>query len=169
MPQTGGSPDAATADFPQVDLFTDGACSGNPGPGGWGVILRSAGREKELAGGEEDTTNNRMEMTAVIRGLEALKMPCQVMVHTDSRYIVDAFEKGWLENWIARGWRRSATKGPGKPVLNVDLWQRLMELMEDHQVEFTWVRGHSGHPENERADQLAVSKIPKKPAAKTGS
>ena len=161
------TPGTAITDVPQVDLFTDGACSGNPGPGGWGVILRSAGREKELSGGEESTTNNRMEMTAVIRGLEALKKPCQVMVHTDSRYIVDAFEKGWLDNWIARGWRRSAAKGQGKPVLNVDLWQRLMELMDDHQVEFTWVRGHSGHPENERADQLAVSGIPKQTPPET--
>ncbi len=148
------------ADQPRVDLFTDGACSGNPGPGGWGVILRYEGLEKELAGGERDTTNNRMELTAVIRGLEALNKPCRVTVHTDSRYIVDAFEKGWLENWIARGWRRAATKGRGKPVLNKDLWQRLLELLEAQQVEFKWVRGHTGHPENERADQLAVGAIP---------
>ncbi|MEE9464467.1 MAG: ribonuclease HI [Candidatus Neomarinimicrobiota bacterium] len=161
------APNPTITDLQQVDLFTDGACSGNPGPGGWGVILCSAGREKELSGGEEGTTNNRMELTAIIRGLEALKKPCQVMVHTDSRYIVDAFEKGWLENWIARGWRRAATKGQGKPVLNVDLWQRLLELMDDHQVEFTWVRGHSGHPENERADRLAVSKIPKQTVPET--
>lgn len=148
------------ADPPRVDLFTDGACSGNPGPGGWGVILRFGGTDKELAGGEKDTTNNRMELTAVIRGLEALTKPCRVTVHTDSRYIVDAFEKGWLENWIARGWRRSATKGQGKPVLNVDLWQRLLELLETHQAEFKWIRGHTGHPENERADRLATGAIP---------
>ena len=147
-------------DLPRVDLFTDGACRGNPGPGGWGLILRFDGREKELAGGEKDTTNNRMELTAVIRGLEALKTPCRLTVHTDSRYIVDAFEKGWLDNWIARGWRRAATKGQGKPVLNVDLWQRLLELINKHQVQFEWVRGHSGHPENERADRLAVGAIP---------
>ncbi len=147
-------------DLQRVDLFTDGACRGNPGPGGWGVILRFEGREKELAGGEEDTTNNRMELTAVIRGLEALNKPCRVSVHTDSRYIVDAFEKGWLENWIARGWRRAATKGRGKPVLNVDLWQRLVELIDEHQVQFEWVRGHAGHPENERADRLAAGAIP---------
>ena len=147
-------------DLPRVDLFTDGACRGNPGPGGWGLILRFDGREKELAGGEKDTTNNRMELTAVIRGLEALKTPCRLTVHTDSRYIVDAFEKGWLDNWIARGWRRAASKGQGKPVLNVDLWQRLLELIDKHQVQFEWVRGHAGHPENERADRLAVGAIP---------
>ena len=147
-------------DLPRVDLFTDGACRGNPGPGGWGLILRFDGREKELAGGEQDTTNNRMELTAVIRGLEALKTPCRLTVHTDSRYIVDAFEKGWLDNWIARGWRRAASKGQGKPVLNVDLWQRLLELIDKHQVQFEWVRGHAGHPENERADRLAVGAIP---------
>lgn len=147
-------------DLPRVDLFTDGACRGNPGPGGWGLILRFDGREKELAGGEKDTTNNRMELTAVIRGLEALTKPCRLTVHTDSRYIVDAFEKGWLDSWIARGWRRAATKGQGKPVLNVDLWQRLLELIDKHQVQFEWVRGHSGHPENERADRLAVGAIP---------
>ena len=147
-------------DLPRVDLFTDGACRGNPGPGGWGLILRFDGREKELAGGEQENTNNRMELTAVIRGLEALKTPCRLTVHTDSRYIVDAFDKGWLDNWIARGWRRAATKGQGKPVLNVDLWQRLLELIDEHQVQFEWVRGHSGHPENERADRLAVGAIP---------
>ena len=147
-------------DLPRVDLFTDGACRGNPGPGGWGLILRYDATEKELAGGEKDTTNNRMELTAVIRGLEALNKPCRLTVHTDSRYIVDAFEKGWLDNWIARGWRRAATKGQGKPVLNVDLWQRLLELINKHQVQFEWVRGHSGHLENERADKLAVGAIP---------
>ena len=146
--------------LPRVDLYTDGACRGNPGPGGWGVILSNEGREKELAGGEENTTNNRMELTAVIRGLEALNKPCRVTVHTDSRYIVDAFEKGWLENWIAREWRRAAAKGRGKPVLNVDLWQRLVELLEAHRFEFNWVRGHAGHPENERADRLATGVIP---------
>ena len=147
-------------DLPRVDLFTDGACRGNPGPGGWGLILRYDATEKELAGGEKDTTNNRMELTAVIRGLEALNKPCRLTVHTDSRYIVDAFDKGWLDNWIARGWRRAATKGQGKPVLNVDLWQRLLELINKHQVQFEWVRGHSGHLENERADKLAVGAIP---------
>ena len=147
-------------DLPSVDLFTDGACRGNPGPGGWGLILRYDATEKELAGGEKDTTNNRMELTAVIRGLEALNKPCRLTVHTDSRYIVDAIEKGWLDNWITRGWRRAATKGQGKPVLNVDLWQRLLELKNKHQVQLEWVRGHAGHPENERADRLAVGAIP---------
>lgn len=151
------------ADRPQVALYTDGACSGNPGPGGWGVILRYQGREKELAGGEGNTTNNRMELTAIIKGLEALKQPCRVAIYSDSRYIVDAINKGWLENWMAHGWRRGpgAKKGRGQPVLNVDLWQRLVELLAVHQVEFNWVRGHGGHPENERADRLAVSMIAK--------
>ena len=147
--------------LPQVNLYTDGACSGNPGPGGWGAILRYQDTEKELAGGEESTTNNRMELTAILKGLEALKQPCQVEIYSDSRYIVDAINKGWLEDWIARGWRKAATKGRGKPVLNVDLWERLVELLGTHQVTFHWVRGHQGHPENERADRLAVSMIPK--------
>lgn len=149
------------ADRPQVSLYTDGACSGNPGPGGWGAILRYQGVEKELAGGEAKTTNNRMELTAVIKGLEALKQPCQVAVYSDSRYIVDAINKGWLDSWIARGWRKAASKGLGKPVLNQDLWQQLVALLKVHQVEFHWVRGHTGHPENERADRLAVAMIPK--------
>ncbi len=149
------------SDPPQVILYTDGACSGNPGPGGWGAILQYEGREKELAGGEENTTNNRMELTAIIKGLKALKQPCRVDVHSDSRYIVDAINKGWLEDWVERGWRKIVKKGRGQPVLNVDLWQRLVELLQVHQVEFHWVPGHMGHPENERADRLAVSNIPK--------
>lgn len=143
-----------------VHLFTDGACSGNPGPGGWAAILRYEGREKELSGGETSTTNNRMELTAIIRGLEALNRPCRVMVYSDSRYVVDAINKDWLTDWIARGWRKAATKGRGKPVLNVDLWEQLVKQLERHQVELHWVRGHQGHPENERADRLAVSVIP---------
>lgn len=157
-----------SAQLPPVTLYTDGACSGNPGPGGWGAILRFKGREKELSGGEDETTNNRMELTAVIRGLEALKQPCRVTVYSDSRYVVDAINKGWLEAWMARGWRKAppkrgegARRGQGKPVLNVDLWQRLVTLLERHEVDFQWVRGHQGHPENERADRLAVSGIPK--------
>jgi ribonuclease HI len=147
-------------DLPLVSLYTDGACSGNPGPGGWAAILRYEGREKELAGGEAATTNNRMELTAILRGLEALTKPCRVMIYSDSRYVVDAINKGWLIDWIDRGWRKAATKGRGKPVLNVDLWEQLPGLLERHQVEFHWVRGHQGHPENERADRLAVSMIP---------
>ena len=143
-----------------VTLYTDGACSGNPGPGGWGAILRFQGSEKELAGGESQTTNNRMELTAVIKGLEALTQRCRVTVYSDSRYVVDAVNKGWLSGWVARGWRKAAAKGRGQPVLNVDLWQRLLELLEEHEVGFQWVRGHQGHPENERADRLAVSHIP---------
>ncbi|MCH7859528.1 MAG: ribonuclease HI [Candidatus Marinimicrobia bacterium] len=146
---------------PQVSLYTDGACSGNPGPGGWGAILRYQGTEKELSGGAGDTTNNRMELTAVIKGLEALKQPCKVAVYSDSRYIVDAINKGWLDSWIARGWHKAASKGSGKPVLNQDLWQQLVALLKVQQVEFHWVRGHAGHIENERADRLATAMIPK--------
>ncbi len=142
-----------------VELFTDGACSGNPGPGGWGAILRFGGTEKELAGGVPDTTNNRMELTAVIEGLAALTRPCKVAVYSDSRYVVDAINKGWLEGWQSRGWRKAASKGVGKPVLNQDLWERLLPLLETHAVGFNWVRGHTGHPENERADRLATGQI----------
>ncbi len=142
-----------------VELFTDGACSGNPGPGGWGAILRYGGTEKELSGSAPDTTNNRMELIAVIEGLQALSRPCGVAVHSDSRYVVDAINKGWLDNWQARGWRKAAARGTGKPVLNRDLWERLIPLLATHQVTFHWIRGHSGHPENERADRLAVAGI----------
>ena len=135
-----------------IELFTDGACSGNPGPGGWGVVLRYNGHEKELFGGEEQTTNNRMELTAVIEGLSALKEICNVTLTTDSKYVVDAINKGWLYNWEENGWRKSDKK----PVLNVDLWENLLVLMEEHEVEFVWVEGHNGHPENERCDKLAV-------------
>ncbi|MEG1686701.1 MAG: ribonuclease HI [Angelakisella sp.] len=140
-----------------VELFTDGACSGNPGPGGWGAVLRCAGREKELAGGERATTNNRMELTAAIAGLEALKEPCRVVITSDSKYLVDAVNKGWLYGWQKKGWKRSGNE----PVLNVDLWQRLLGQLGRHQVTFCWVRGHNGHPENERCDQLAVGEISK--------
>jgi ribonuclease HI len=133
-----------------VDMFTDGACSGNPGPGGWGAILRWNGIEKELSGGEPQTTNNRMELTAVVAGLRALKKPCQVEVYTDSQYV----QKGitlWLAGWKAHGW----TTADKKPVKNVDLWQQLDEAIGRHTVHLHWVRGHAGHPENERADALA--------------
>lgn len=144
-----------TTNLRRVELFTDGACSGNPGPGGWGAILRFEGREKELSGGERDTTNNRMELTAAIVGLETLKEPCRVTITSDSKYLVDAVEKGWLYGWQKKGWRR----GKNEPVLNVDLWQRLLPQLGRHKVEFNWVRGHAGHPENERCDSLAVKEI----------
>lgn len=136
----------------QVYIFSDGACSGNPGPGGWGVILRCDGYEKELSGGEAHTTNNRMELTGVIKGLEALKYPCKVTIQTDSRYVVDGIEKGWAASWRKRGW----VKADKKPALNPDLWGRLLDLLEIHEVKFTWIKGHAGHPENERCDSLAV-------------
>ncbi len=136
----------------QVDIFTDGACSGNPGKGGWGAILRYGDREKELCGGDPQTTNNRMELTAVIEALSALKEPCSVRLTSDSKYVTDAVTKGWVYGWKRNGWR----KADKKPALNVDLWERLLPLLEKHQVEFIWVKGHAGHPENERCDQLAV-------------
>ena len=141
----------------KVYLFTDGACSGNPGPGGWGAILRYGGASKELSGGEPETTNNRMELTAAIRGLEALKEPCHVILTSDSRYLVDAVTKGWLSSWQKKGWKRAGNE----PVLNVDLWQRILVLLGRHQVELIWVKGHAGHPENERCDRLAVAEIEK--------
>ncbi len=136
-----------------VEIFTDGACSGNPGPGGWGAILRYGTHEKELSGGEAQTTNNRMELTAVIAALSALKSPCQVTLTTDSRYVVDAVSKGWVYGWQKKGWMRA----PGEPAKNVDLWKQLLPLLKTHRVEFCWVRGHQGHPENERCDRLAVA------------
>jgi ribonuclease HI len=135
---------------PIIDIFTDGACSGNPGPGGWGAILRSGAHERELQGGEAATTNNRMEMMAAIAALEALKRPSKVRLHTDSSYLKDGITK-WLPQWKRRGWK-TADK---KPVKNVDLWQRLEAAEAPHEVEWFWVRGHDGHVENERADALA--------------
>ncbi len=136
-----------------VEIFTDGACSGNPGPGGWGAVLRYNGHEKELSGGERDTTNNRMELTAVISALSTLKEPCKVRLTTDSKYVADGVTKGWAKSWQQNGWR----KGDKKPALNPDLWQKLLDLLDIHDVEIVWVKGHAGHPENERCDQLAVS------------
>ncbi|MDX6544778.1 MAG: ribonuclease [Gaiellales bacterium] len=136
-----------------VELWTDGACSGNPGPGGWGAILRWGDHERELSGGESDTTNNRMEMTSVIMGLAAITRPMHVIIHTDSSYVEQAFTKGWLRSWQQNGWR-TADK---KPVKNQDLWQRLAEEAARHTVEFRRVRGHTGVELNERADQLAVA------------
>ncbi len=137
-----------------VEIFTDGACRGNPGPGGWGAILRYKGKEKELYGAEPATTNNRMELMAAIRALETLKRPCKVVLSTDSQYLMKGITE-WLPNWRRRKWKTSA----GKPVKNQDLWERLVKALERHRVKWEWVRGHSGHPENERADQLANKAI----------
>jgi len=139
--------------MPKVEIFTDGSCSGNPGAGGWGAILRYNAKEKELCGGEAETTNNRMELTAVIEALSALKKPCQVILTTESQYVVNSIEKGWVYSWKNKGWR----KADGKPALNIDLWEKLLPLLELHKVEFNWIKGHNGHPENERCDALAVS------------
>ncbi len=136
-----------------VDIYTDGACSGNPGPGGYGVILNYKGTRRELSGGEAATTNNRMELMAVITGLEALKEPCEVTLYSDSKYIIDAIQQRWVYKWKANGWMRNKKD----PALNPDLWQRLLEQLERHQVNFVWVKGHAGHPENERCDALAVA------------
>ena len=137
-----------------VEIFSDGACSGNPGPGGWGALLRYHGHERELSGFDPATTNNRMELMAAIAALEALTRPCRVRLHTDSRYVRDGIT-AWIHDWKRRNWR-TADK---KPVKNLDLWQRLAAALEPHQVEFIWVRGHAGHPENERADALARAQI----------
>ena len=137
----------------QIEMFTDGACSGNPGAGGWGTILRYGSYEKEFSGGSPDTTNNRMELTAVIEGLQKLKEPCAVTITTDSKYVVDSITKKWVYGWQKKNWVTS----DGKPALNADLWQELLRLLEIHQVTFIWVKGHAGHPENERCDALAVS------------
>ena len=136
----------------KVEIFTDGACSGNPGPGGWGAILRYNGVEKELSGGERQTTNNRMELCAVLNALSALKEPCDVVLTSDSKYVIDSVSKGWVYSWEKKGWKKS----DGKPALNVDLWERLLPLLETHNVTFVWIKGHAGHPENERCDALAV-------------
>lgn len=136
-----------------VEIFTDGACSGNPGPGGYGAILRVGEHTKELSGGAADTTNNRMELMGVISALSALKYPCDVVLTTDSKYVVDSVTKGWAKGWRAKGW----IKSDKKPALNADLWEKLLDLLDVHNVKFVWVKGHAGHPENERCDQLAVA------------
>lgn len=141
----------------KVEIFTDGACSGNPGPGGWGAVLRYGTTEKELSGGEAATTNNRMELTAVIEALKALKMPCEVSVTTDSKYVYESVTKGWVYKWRDNNWR----KPDKKPALNPDLWSELLSLLDIHKVTFHWVKGHNEHPENERCDRLAVTECEK--------
>ena len=135
-----------------VKLFTDGACSGNPGPGGWGAILRFGEHEKELSGGEKNTTNNRMELLGVIKGLEALNEPCHVVLTSDSKYVIDALQQGWALKWKQNGWMRNKKD----PALNPDLWETLLQLTSTHEMEYNWVKGHAGHPENERSDKMAV-------------
>jgi len=137
-----------------LNIYTDGACSGNPGPGGWGALLRFNGHEKELSGGETDTTNNRMEMLAAIVALESVTEPCKINLYTDSTYLKDGITK-WIFGWKKNGWRTAAKK----PVKNVDLWQRLDEAIKSHDIDWHWVKGHSGHPENERADDLARAEV----------
>ena len=136
-----------------VTLYTDGACSGNPGPGGWGAILEYKGHEREMSGGEESTTNNRMELTAVIRGLQALKESCVVELYSDSKYVIDGLSKGWAVGWRSRGW----VKSDKKPALNPDLWEILLELTEKHEMHYHWVKGHAENPKNNRCDEMAVA------------
>lgn len=148
----------------RVEIFTDGACSGNPGPGGWGAILRYGSREKRLSGGEAVTTNNRMELTGVIEALRQLREPCEVVLTSDSRYVCDAISKGWAEGWKKRSW----IKADKKPALNSDLWEVLLELLATHHVTVNWVKGHAGHPENEICDRMAVAESEKWKAVGTG-
>jgi len=145
------------SELPQVEIFTDGACKGNPGPGGWGAILRSNGKERELSGGESPTTNNRMELMAAIEALNALTKPCRVQLWTDSNYVRDGITK-WIHGWRRNGWK-TADK---KPVKNSELWQALLEAAAPHRIEWHWVKGHAGHPENERADALACAEAEKR-------
>ncbi len=142
-----------TASLTHVDIYTDGACKGNPGPGGWGAVLVCQGKEKELHGGEAQTTNNRMELTAAIEALQALNRPCEVTLTSDSKYLVDGITKGWAVSWRAKGWKKSDKS----PALNPDLWGKLLDLLETHRVTFVWVKGHAGHPYNERCDEMAVA------------
>jgi ribonuclease HI len=150
-------PDPST-ELPAVEIFTDGACKGNPGPGGWGAVLRAAdGRERELSGGEKPSTNNRMELMAAIEALKALKRPCRVNLTTDSNYVRDGITR-WIHGWRRNGWKTADRK----PVKNAELWQALLEAVEPHRVEWHWVKGHAGHPENERADALACAEAEKR-------
>ena len=141
----------------KVNMYTDGACKGNPGPGGYGAILVYGSAEKEFSGGEAQTTNNRMELLGAITALSALKEPCEVVLTSDSKYLVDAVNKKWAVGWRAKGWKKS----DGKPALNIDLWERLLDLLDTHKVKFVWVKGHAGHPYNERCDRLAVAEAEK--------
>ena len=137
----------------KIEIYTDGACSGNPGPGGWGAVLRYKGIEKELSGGEQNTTNNRMELTAVIEALRALKEPCMITLYTDSKYVSDAFNQGWIYSWMKKDWKKS----DGKPVLNRELWQQLYGLWKQHEITLVWVKGHADNIYNNRCDELAVA------------
>lgn len=141
----------------KVEIYTDGACSGNPGKGGWAAVLVYKGTEKEISGGEKETTNNRMELTAVIEALKCLKEPCNVTLTTDSKYVCDAINKRWVFSWKKNGWK----KADKKPALNVDLWEQLLDILAKHNVEFVWVKGHNGHKYNERCDELAVGEYNK--------
>jgi ribonuclease HI len=145
------------SELPSVEIYTDGACRGNPGPGGWGALIRSGNREKELSGGEAPTTNNRMELLAAIEALRALKKPCRVSLYTDSIYVRDGITK-WIHGWLRNGWRTSDRK----PVKNAELWQQLLKAVEPHRIEWHWVKGHSGHPENDRVDALACAEADKR-------
>lgn len=141
----------------KIEMFTDGACKGNPGPGGWCAILRYNGVEKVISGGEKDTTNNRMELSAVLFGLKALKEPCHITLQSDSKYVLDSISKGWVYGWKKKGWKKS----DGKPALNVDLWQQLLAEIAKHEIDYVWIKGHAGHPENERCDAQAVKESEK--------
>lgn len=141
----------------KIEIFTDGACKGNPGPGGWAAILRYNGVEKVISGGEKETTNNRMELSAVLFALKALKEPCSITLQSDSKYVLDSLSKGWVYGWQKKGWKKS----DGKAALNVDLWQPLLEEIKKHEMNYVWIKGHAGHAENERCDALAVKESEK--------
>ncbi|MEG0878608.1 MAG: ribonuclease HI [Oscillospiraceae bacterium] len=141
----------------QITIYTDGACSGNPGPGGWGAVLDYKGTRREISGGDADTTNNRMEMMAFISALKLLKEPCEITLCSDSKYVIDGLSKGWAKGWRARGW----VKSDRKPALNSDLWAMLLDLTESHKITYNWIKGHAGHKENERCDALAVAQSQK--------
>ena len=141
----------------RIEIFTDGACKGNPGPGGWCAILRYNDVEKMISGGEKETTNNRMELSAVLFALKALKEPCHITLQSDSKYVLDSLSKGWVYGWQKKGWKKS----DGKPALNVDLWQQLLAEIKKHELDYVWIKGHAGHPENERCDAQAVKESEK--------